>query len=243
MKLTDTPIELPLGDDKDLRYSLMDFGYKVVRISIFQKMGAKSCECEVKVHTIGTECWRRIVDVPPHIRRSYDNALVNGAIHWRASREGVKFQLIMSFDIGDEQFREFPWPNCCKGNGINFSTLKAFSGCLSIFCHRDDVDVEAWVMKDYGVTGSWTKVFHIRGLEIVGIGCPLLEPLHIWKHGEILVQVDRRRLVMYDPSNNTVRDICIHGIPYSFFTNIYVESLTSIPSLMAGNGVEGETHS
>ncbi|KAF8409669.1 hypothetical protein HHK36_005748 [Tetracentron sinense] len=100
-----------VGDDKDLRYSLMDFGYKVVRISIFQKMGAKSCECEVK---------------------------------WRASREGVKFQLIMSFDIGDEQFREFPWPNCCKGNGINFSTLKAFSGCLSIFCHRDDVDVEAW---------------------------------------------------------------------------------------------------
>ncbi|KAF8409671.1 hypothetical protein HHK36_005750 [Tetracentron sinense] len=255
VKLPYTPIELPFGEFENYHlFSAMVFGYvpsteelKVVRIATFEEPDGESCQCEMKVHTVGTESWRRIVNVPPHLCRGIDDALVNGAIHWRASREGGRFKFIISFDIGDEQFTEFPWPNSCFDNANNLVTLKAFGGRLSIFCHLNNGDVEVWAMDDYGLTGSWSRVFHFKGVEIVGnLGWPrpnfkVLCPLHIWKNGKILLEVVSRRLVIYDPTNKMVRDLCIHGIPDLFATNVYVESLTSIASLMAGNGVEGET--
>ncbi|KAF5176199.1 hypothetical protein FRX31_034213 [Thalictrum thalictroides] len=80
---------------------------------------------------------------------------------------------------------------------------------------------------------SWTRQFSIAR------STKYLEPLVLQKNGEILLQMGFRSLLVYDPLNETVQVPHVRGIPDRFRTSTYVESLTSVASLMGmvGNSV------
>lgn len=90
----------------------------------------------------------------------------------------------------------------------------------------DNAIIHMWVMKEYGVTESWTELFTIR-VE----GCPR----NFWKpycfkpfglrSGEIVLDVVGRGLLSVDPKSNQVKQIGLDGVDCYNFVDSFVESL------------------
>ncbi|OVA01215.1 F-box domain [Macleaya cordata] len=194
---------------------------------------------EVMVYTLGSNSWRTIQIFPYEILCGTEpGVLVNGALHWIASARfslGTP-ELIVSFDIGDERFQELPQSeyfdlmfNKCVG---------MLGGCLCVFGKRYVVDwfnryrdFEVWVMKDYGVGESWTKLFTIAGCQQTPFGPFIsLRPMQFFKNGECLLEKDKNALVLYDPKHKTSRTLKILDISEWFQMETYVRSLVSLNS-------------
>ena len=139
--------------------------YKVVRIS-FPPPSAQV----VEVYTLSSGSWRRFEvslganGVYYYFRRSLlPTPLVSGALHWIAGEGEVKNpkdRMIVSFDVNSEKFRKLALP---PGHieAKNFEThLSSFRGKLAFIRSEHPAFVfSIWVMREYGVVDSWTKIF------------------------------------------------------------------------------------
>ncbi|XP_073304195.1 F-box/kelch-repeat protein At3g23880-like [Primulina huaijiensis] len=101
-------------------------------------------------------------------------------------------------------------------------TLGMLGGCLCILCYEIDTRVDVWVLKDYGVKGSWTKLFRFpcihRGGRFV-----FLKPLCMLPNGEILL-IFGRSLVLCNPAYGSFR---VREATNFDRVEIYVETLVS----------------
>ncbi|KNA16347.1 hypothetical protein SOVF_089980 [Spinacia oleracea] len=117
-------------------------------------------ENEVMVYSLKDDSWRkaRTPSVPFNFgyRR---NVFVNDSIHWVGGvNENVA---IVAFDLRDETFSTLPIPDCDSLNrrGMYVGIL---DGCLCLSISYNELrDSDIWVMREYGVAGSWTKLFSI----------------------------------------------------------------------------------
>ncbi|PIA38343.1 hypothetical protein AQUCO_02800196v1 [Aquilegia coerulea] len=230
--------------------AVMGFGYdsftedyKLVKIEYFYDVYGFGTmtefdRCEVRVSTLGTNSWRLIDDTPSppcYIGNLFRVAHVNGVLYWVGLR-GIGIELsksIISFDLRTEKFGEVSWPEF-EDHSYRDLGLGVLRGSLCVFSyHLEHVDI--WVKMDYGLeeSWSWTRQFFIAR------STKYLEPLVLLKNGEILLQMGYRSLLVYNPRNETVTVPNVRGIPDRFRTSTYVESLTSVASLMgmAGNCV------
>ncbi|XP_042489890.1 F-box protein CPR1-like [Macadamia integrifolia] len=200
------------------RFPVLGFGYspskdvyKVLRVIYFHvdcRM-VSSCRSLVDVHTLGTDSWRRIGEIPFDIRDWLSGIFVNGALHWIAIRSS-RPDTIVSFDVGNEVFREIPQPYF--GDHSFHSKLGVLGGFLCMICTFYDNHVKIWVMKDYGVRESWIKHFSIHQPMVVG-HFKHLKPLGFTKSGEILLEMHDRKLVLYDLEKKRFRNLIIQGVP------------------------------
>lgn len=66
--------------------------------------------------------------------------------------------MIVAFNFSDEIFREVPLPASLNGCEILEHRVAVARGCLSLvdrwICNR----IEVWMMEEYGVGESWTKI-------------------------------------------------------------------------------------
>ena len=99
------------------------------------------------------------------IRGPERQAFVNGAVHWFAFRgtSGVKLDpFVLVFDLGDEVLRKIPLPKLPDYNPQEcWNQLCAYGNSIAYFQTEFVVSrhLDIWVMKEYGVASSWTKVF------------------------------------------------------------------------------------
>ncbi|KAK9160751.1 hypothetical protein Syun_007092 [Stephania yunnanensis] len=239
-KLPEIPVEFS-GSNFSIVYGFgydpITDDYKVVRVYSYDDDDDVR-HSEVKVYLLSLNSWKVIPDIP---YESYYRAgrLLNGALHWVATRCNAldESSLIISFDIGDEVFREVPLPEFEDGKGqVNVAVL---AGCLCILRHCK-LHLEVWVMKRYGVGESWTRLFLI-GQPTYNQFLGYIKPLCISKNGEILLDKDGEHLILYDPKDGRVRNISIHGLPYWYETEIYLGSLITLTfKENSGNGRIGE---
>ncbi|KAF8409673.1 hypothetical protein HHK36_005752 [Tetracentron sinense] len=250
-------IELPKLNQYTDQEVVFEFGfhlelkvYKVVRIVYTGLLGrAGYKKSVVQVFTLGTNTWRNRGHVPYQIdRRRPSEALVNGALHWVTRRRRVALsQLIVSFDLADEEFREVPRPEC---GGLDKCTyhLVVLGGCLSAAVYCTDGRIEVWVMKDYNVKESWIKEFTVGSYVPVGLNQDVdRPPFSIWKNGlsgrlvrllcllkngDILLEYKSKALVSYDPERQDFKDLTIRRLPNWFQTFIHVGSLISVDGLL-----------
>ncbi|OMO66208.1 hypothetical protein CCACVL1_21266 [Corchorus capsularis] len=158
--------------------------YKLLRLVDLddQSVGAQ-------VYSLNTNCWTSIAlfREPYYIAK---NSFVNGAIHllacdWKGRR---KRNLILAFDVSVQVFSDIPLPdhlsNAIHRPGqLRTGRLQYSQSCMASFellKYREssiatmtswDWDpnlIELWVMKEYGVATSWTKLFTIVKGESVG---------------------------------------------------------------------------
>ncbi|RZC49147.1 hypothetical protein C5167_017572 [Papaver somniferum] len=171
----------------------------------------------------GSDSWKPLPNIVPYEIVPYStHAFVNGALHWLATpcpnstvRQSM---LIVSFDIGGENFREIPL------------------GPLTDELNCSSSSVFVWIMKDHKVSDSWTKLF-IAQLPVVATK-ELCSMTFQWelKNGKVLFKARSNYdsdtyFVVYDPSVHQkpagVSEVYrISGRQYSIET--YVESLVSI---------------
>jgi F-box interacting protein len=203
----------------------------------------------VEIYTLNTGSWRAIAAPAPSyiVNERCLSVFVNGASHWVAHtppEEGTFRNVIVAFDMVDEVFHEIPVPDCFVGKLYLNMTVAVLDGllCLVPFNERmEEQSFSIWIMKEYGIGESWTKLFNIH------ISQGLKRVVAFRKNGEVLVTDRKGELLSYEPHIKRVTQLGFLSLPEeletgtmywesSFYLDKYVESLVL---LNAKNGVSG----
>lgn len=114
----------------------------------------------------------------------------------------------------------------CYGEG-NFKfkpCLGVLGNDLSMFCHHLRSHADVWVMKEYGVKESWTKMFIIKypydpvGYSLFG------PPFCMSSEGEILFK-NGSVFMIYNLKDDSMRSSKVTNCGHLVEANLYIESL------------------
>ncbi|XP_030462549.1 F-box/kelch-repeat protein At3g23880-like [Syzygium oleosum] len=158
---------------------VLGFGYndrtndcKVVRITYFpDKYGGYSgrLEPEVDVYSLSTDMWRTVeFDVGCELSDRL-TVCFNGNLHWISTDVDEDhcwcYGSIITFGIVDEIFDKMSLPNSCfVGVTYNCAYLAVSNSSLVLLINQVDPRNQSndmcyiWVMTEYGVPKSWTKL-------------------------------------------------------------------------------------
>ncbi|KAL6971097.1 hypothetical protein U1Q18_030779, partial [Sarracenia purpurea var. burkii] len=152
---------------------------------------------------------------------------LNGALHWLGSSSDFLSEKtrLVSFDLEDLEFQEMSMPYL-DNESVQFHSLAAINGCLSLLSCANDWDVGVWVMKEYGVSASWTRVLVLPRDDFEYFESGYLAPVCFTKNGEVIINVDGMTLVRYSPEEKTTKDLNNFNED-GFEWLVYVESLVS----------------
>ncbi|PIA45896.1 hypothetical protein AQUCO_01600266v1 [Aquilegia coerulea] len=220
-----------------LGYDLSMDDYKVIRIAYHHNIDTVS---DAYVYSMRTNSCKRIQDIPYRIygvvsgvNFSHDGILLHRAIHWLGNRGLMtdRFPLrIVTFDFTNETFNDLQLPDdVLYSRSIRLGVLE---DCLWIYSLNKDNHIDMFVMKEYGVKESWTKMFSITDQSIAAMG--KFKVISITNEGKLLVQWNYKDIALYDPNHGGRRcgNIKIQGIPRrisNFFrVETYVKSFVSL---------------
>jgi F-box interacting protein len=183
----------------------------------------------VEIYTLRTGAWRSLkAPGPPYTIITWSlSVFLNGAVHWPAytpADQGAFRNLIVSFDMEDETFCEVAMPKSLQGvEDLKFDVV-VLDGLLALVPCNKYGSVEfhsVWVMKEYGVAESWTKLYDID------VGEGLHRVIGFTKNGEALL-IKHKKLFSYSPCTQQTLDLHICGNSFFFSLDTYVESLVPV---------------
>ncbi|KAF5474930.1 hypothetical protein F2P56_006782 [Juglans regia] len=245
-------VEPPSCDVRPRRFTFYGFGrdpinddYKVVRMVQFVSRDGDDgfFSTELKVYSLKTNSWRGIKDFPYYLRfmfqlgyllfyrRGY-GVFAGGALHW-VLPPGFGWDCqIVAFDLGVEEFRIVPLPDHVdQGFEMDLAVLE---GCLCLLFNYDNDYVDVWVMKEYGLKESWTKLFNVSQSTLNRAFGHVMPLAYSKSREKVLLEVDRDKLFWYDFRRRRAKRVRIEGAPNSFSADIYVGSLVPL----GGGGVD-----
>ncbi|XP_059445428.1 F-box/kelch-repeat protein At3g23880-like [Corylus avellana] len=204
--------------------------YKVLRVAVYED--SIEFPPRVELFKLRTGAWETVSfkdDFHYFISRRCSQTFVNGASHWFGyhSRSSV----IVSFHMSDEKFQVMKYPNVLTGVRCDLISIVDFGGLLSLVQYvrsGHDNSCCIWLMKEYGVTESWTKQYTID-----------LRYWGGWRRSfffrnkrELLIVTNSEELVLYDPETTAFIDL---GISSYYFHGIttYIESLVLLDQVNA----------
>ncbi|XP_073287018.1 F-box/kelch-repeat protein At3g23880-like isoform X1 [Primulina huaijiensis] len=205
-------------------YNECDDDYKVVGIfCVFGNAGAY--ESMVKIYSSKINSWKRMEDFKGGVPLDDSGKFACGKLHWSASSNlGLDFRWdIVSLDMESEVYGIVEQPN--YGEREFDSTLGVLGECICILCNYQYINADLWVLKEYGVKESWTKVATIPYVDTPG---KLLysKVLFMLQNGELLL-VFGMHFVVYNPEDNSVRIPETSNLKAFLEADIYFESLVS----------------
>nr|XP_023914983.1 F-box/kelch-repeat protein At3g23880-like [Quercus suber]POF07476.1 f-box/kelch-repeat protein [Quercus suber] len=200
--------------------------YKVVRIMYLDDDSTPLAE----IYALNTREWHRFTFPPSAsfiVQQATVSVSMNGALHWLAQNfmQDTYHNFILSFDLGDEiVYHEIPVPKVLEIEGDQYSLeggqIAMLNGLLALHGgHAEKYDV--WVMKEYGVVESWTKLysfdFSVKLGRVIGFK----------KNGEVLIITSNGKdLLSYEPSSqSTIWNLQKNDISSCFYLDNYVEIL------------------
>jgi hypothetical protein len=92
-------------------------------------------------------------------------------------------------------------------------------------CNYQGVRADVWVLKEFGVRDSWTKLFSIPYLDDP-LWFHYSVPLCIDVGGEVLLEY-KSVLVIYNPKHGTFRYPVMNGASSCIEADVYIQSLVS----------------
>ncbi|KAI3698745.1 hypothetical protein L2E82_42539 [Cichorium intybus] len=171
------------------------------------------------------------------IRITWSQVCFNGVIHWVACEQQLKARhrcLIMSFDLVHEVFDEMPLPDVLAHHpvsNLSINTHKGYLAMLEYDMKKKKESCGVWVMKEYGVSGSWEKLY------VIYLPRMLRNTVGFRKNGDMVVVLKNGRLVTVDCIGK-IKSLDIYGHIPSFFMGSYMESLIMISQV--DNGDDGD---
>ncbi|KAH7859259.1 hypothetical protein Vadar_033760 [Vaccinium darrowii] len=216
-----------------LCYDYVSDDFKVVRAV----MPSSNVPCDVHVFTCKLGSWKKIGDLGYEICGRGPGMVVNGMPHWilrrGGSTDGTKNLVIVCFDATKEEFKEVPLPaNSKRESRLWNMKLGIFGGWLCVVSKYLDLRTNVWVMKEYGVNESWTKLSVMslpKGSGVSDVALlifVILMPLCYAKDGEVVAVLNSFELVIYNPKKQTkvpIQPCFYHHLDVA----LYVESLFS----------------
>ncbi|GMI80341.1 CONSTITUTIVE EXPRESSER OF PR GENES 1, CONSTITUTIVE EXPRESSER OF PR GENES 30 [Hibiscus trionum] len=216
-------VELNVGFGFDSRTN----DYKIVMVGVEED----GSWIQPYLFSLNQNCWKRVIAIPPNYTFQAVTGIslpfVNGALHWlgyQTRNNDEYIHAILGFDLSSEDFFEINLPESLIGL-CPMDLLIMNYGESSIAFSTDPVlgEHELWVMKDYGVVESWTKVLTLT-LNIQRKWFPVV--LGFRKNGQVLLQVDDGEMASLDLSCSKMEP---HGVEVGAglisVCGCYVESL------------------
>lgn len=186
-----------------------------------------------EVYSLRSNSWKNIEDGFPRsveINCSHINSsvFVKGSVHWCA-RLSCYFKndcpwLIVSFDFAKEEFHKVKFPEDMSTIDAD-KYLNVLDGYLCVFATVPGTfrAYELWVMKKYGVSESWTKLYKIDKPQSIWW------PLGFTTRGKIFIRGECRHggngLLIYNPHCETFKCIGVHLPHYAIQVLTFVESI------------------
>lgn len=209
-------------DSYGLGYDSSNNDYKVVRISHYFCISDCTESNIVSVYAKSTNSWRRIEDYSypgnPFIFKCPSGIFVSGSLHW-LTKDSNNSDVIATFHLADENFQIMPLPTLQYPHRHKFR-LGALGGCLCVFVPLSNGCQDVWVMKEYGVRDSWTKI-------TIGYTCSCRwRILCLSRTGQVLFDTRRNKLILFDPQEK-YKELVVQSSPTQFEAGTYVESLVS----------------
>ncbi|CAI9117837.1 OLC1v1019322C1 [Oldenlandia corymbosa var. corymbosa] len=176
---------------------------------------------EAKVYVCGLKArsWRRIQSFEGGGHPWEDNRAIflNGKFHWTLEKK--RSGKIVTMDLATETYGTIDEPKNGKGPG----KLGIFEGCLCILANNKHLGhSEFFIMKEYGVKESWTKVLNIHCnpmrnfMSVPFCASSLME--------DEFLMILGRELGLYNQENNGFKQVKdFFGTIYT--ANLFVESL------------------
>ncbi|XP_049404313.1 F-box protein CPR1-like isoform X3 [Solanum stenotomum] len=153
-------------------WSMCGFGYDEVHddykvVGIFSSM--IKAFFEAAIYSLKSDSWRTLEDFKPGVSYCGEAKFVNHKLHWITFRR--RRMCITSIDLVDEKWGKLELPNYNKGRDLKLGVL---GSDLSVLCNNDErTHSDVWVMKEYRVKASWTKLYTIRYPENYELSPPL----------------------------------------------------------------------
>ncbi|KAJ9173202.1 hypothetical protein P3X46_016365 [Hevea brasiliensis] len=188
-------------------YDPISDDYKVVRLGQYLSLSDQFFDTETNVYNLKANTWRKIQGMSYVL--GFDQkmgVLAGNALHWLVGRNRIMRNpnLIVAFNLEVEDFREVPAP---ESIGENLSIdLGVVGKWLSLTANYECMRLDVWVMKEYGVEESWTRLFVITPNEVAPLKC--LRTLAFSKNGdELLLGVQAGNLVWYNLKEKSVKRV------------------------------------
>uniref|UniRef100_A0A2N9FFS0 F-box associated beta-propeller type 3 domain-containing protein n=1 Tax=Fagus sylvatica TaxID=28930 RepID=A0A2N9FFS0_FAGSY len=214
--LTHPSVPVAIG----LAYHSQNNDFKILRIVLAR--GYNAPPAEVEVYSLSTDSWRRFVISLGSIDYIglQPSLFFNGALHsiaWSRSRKSI-----LSFDVNDERFREIMLPQNYEDDILDLTMfgLAVFKGSLAFFVWGASLEsgiCYLWVMREYGVVESWTKI---------SVPLDSVKNFFGWTDsGELLVDIKDRGLISYDPVSLNENNLGIQSPRWVSYTADLMENL------------------
>ncbi|PSS11789.1 F-box protein [Actinidia chinensis var. chinensis] len=211
--------------------------YKVVRIVKMKSVDDDSFDYEVKVYSLRSKSWHRAERFPRYqsLKRTA-GVLASNALHWVVTEESeIRMAgLIVAFDLGRESYRLVPQPECSDKNF--YLNLQSLGGCLSLLCNYFLDRVDVWVMRDYGVKESWSKVFSVAQSGVIRPFQYVRLVAYSRNGGEVLMEEDSSKLIWYDLKQKRVKRVRVRGLKELTQAEMWVGSLVPLDGGVGSDG-------
>ncbi|XP_057427300.1 uncharacterized protein LOC130720645 [Lotus japonicus] len=245
-KITFTP-QTQIGiQNAFVGYDKVNDKYKVLAFGV--EVGYGIIKMVGRLYTFGESNWRTpIQDLPFGVASAgwgsswgSRQTLVNGNLHWLTAKgDGSGKWMISSLDVENETHGKLLLPPMLEDE-VGRIDLAVSNSYLYVWQFSHKTLLVLWLMKDYGVQGSWTKVmtiprkFHISRIPICRSNAPHhLNPLCILGNGLVVLRTpcSCSYLVTYDSKNGQFGRRCRikRSSPRQWHGGIYHESLVSPP--------------
>ncbi|KAL6536574.1 hypothetical protein OROGR_001818 [Orobanche gracilis] len=215
-------------------YDESDDDYKVVGVFCVFRDGSHY-DSVVKIYSLRTDSWKIIESFKGGVPLHDSGKFASGKLHFPATHEFSDWNIV-SLDLNSEDYGTVEQPN--YGEVFFDASLGVLRGCLCVICNYENVRSDVWVLKEYGIKESWTKLVTIPYFGEAGKSF-FLSPLCMLPNGEILLAVGTG-LVVYDPRASCFRYLETSNISAFLEADIYFESLVSFQ--MQGRGDNNLVH-
>ncbi|KAL0787444.1 hypothetical protein Bca101_003690 [Brassica carinata] len=192
--------------------------YKVVKLVADGDNVLKS-----SVYSLKSDSWRWIRDLSYEHKDCFSSGVtLRGAVHWVFANENQR--VVLAFDFKTEEFREMLLPGEAEDCGHSYRNfvVGVTNGCLCLVNSCYEVHDDVWVMNEYGVESSWSRIR-------ISLLYRSMKPLCSSENGEeVLLELDGD-MVLYNFESHASRYLGIRGVKLSdgFEADAYVESLIS----------------
>ncbi|TKY68494.1 F-box/kelch-repeat protein [Spatholobus suberectus] len=210
---------LSISGSSNVLITYRGFGYDHVNdkyklLVVLEDLGQS--QTVTKICTFGANSWTVLQNFPCQ-PTGWPGRFVSGTLNWIAKRGASDDQwVILSLDLGTETYGEVLLPNG-DGHKICNPVLGVLHNCLSVcFFDSEKAHWAVWLMKEYGVQESWTKLTTIphvvEDIETELVMIPedqrgickwnhSLDPLCISEDGVVLVRANSSKLVLYNSND------------------------------------------
>ncbi|OMP03627.1 hypothetical protein COLO4_10297 [Corchorus olitorius] len=205
------------NDYKLLRYVMLDTNDYEGEVPI-----------EAEVYSLNANCWTSITSIAPKYipllgyPRDYGSSFVNGAIHLLAfDRIDPKRSLILAFDVSEQVFNEIPLPDPLSDEYSRPAQLLTYGQSSIAITTKESwpSSIHLWVMKEYGVATSWTKVLTKEAAESVG------KVLLFKQDEQVFVVRNDKSIASLDIKTKHYEVLGVQAPEEYLFVDSYVESL------------------